>query len=108
MPVLTLFVIGLSLLSAYGVYPMMLGIYEEHVPLILNIVVPMIIGSIVLVLILGIRERLRTKEEEELKEVKFRFYRLHPHLIVIGSLRSWVWSAEARSKLATLVGIYQN
>ena len=69
---ITLLLAGLGGMVIYGVYSWLWLIYSESgIPLILKIVTPLIIIGGGLILIAVIRDRLRDKKQENLKEVEF-------------------------------------
>ena len=69
---IALFLTGLGILIAYGVYSMALAIYTENdVPLVLKVAYPVITGGLILLLSAVIRDRINARRRENFNEVKF-------------------------------------
>ena len=69
---IALFLTGLGILIAYGMYSMAWVIYTENgVPLVLKVAYPVIVAGLILLLMAVIRDRLRAKGRDKFKEVEF-------------------------------------
>ena len=69
---IALFLTGLGILIAYGVYSMALVIYTGNdVPLVLKVAYPVITGGPILLLSAVIRDRIKARRRENFNEVKF-------------------------------------